>query len=107
MVSAAGGALGIAGVFTLAGALLFAVAGGSGYQVALVVVFGVALLVVAVLVYRHVPIGRQAGLMLASLGLVFGVSRLIGGSGNAAVDLFAYCFVIWALATSRDAFRQG
>ena len=106
-VSTAAAALAIAGLFTVAGAVLVAGTGGSGLVAALVGALGAVQLVIAVLVYRQVPIGRPAGLVVAVVGLVFGLVRLIDGTGIAALDLVVYAFVIWALATNREAFDRG
>ena len=106
-VAAAAGALAIAGLFAVAGAALVAGTGGSATQIVLVGAFGIGQLLSAVLVFRQSPIGRTVGLALAAIGLVFGLVRLIDGTGIALLDLVAYAFVIWALATSGDAFRQG
>ncbi len=106
-VSAAAGALAIAGFFSLAGAALIGGVGGSGAQVGIAGAFGVVQLSVAVLVFRQAPVGRTAGLGIASVGLVFGLVRLPDGSVNALLAMAAYGFVIWALASSGAAFRRG
>jgi hypothetical protein len=106
-VAAAAGALAIAGLFAVAGAALVAGTGGSATQIVLVGAFGVAQLATAVLVFRQVPVGRPVGIALAAIGVVFGLVRLIDGTGIALLDLVAYAFVVWALATSGDAFRRG
>ena len=106
-VSAAAAALAIAGLFSIAGAFLVAGAGGSAATIGFVGVFGVTQLVVAVLVFRQVPVARSAGLVVGGVGLVFAIVRLLDGTGVALLDLAAYAFVIWALATSGEAFRRG
>lgn len=106
-VSTAAAALAIAGLFTVAGAVLVAGTGGTESVVALVGALGAMQLVVAVLVYRQTPIGRPAGLVVAAVGFVLGLVRLIDGTGIAALDLVVYAFVLWALATNREAFRRG
>jgi hypothetical protein len=107
MVAVAAAALAIAGLFSLVGAALVGGAGGSSLQVGFVGGFGVAQLVIAVLVFRQVPIGRPAGLAAAGVGFVFGLVRVLDGTGAAALDLVAYAFIIWALATNEAAFRRG
>lgn len=106
-VSAAAAALAIAGLFSIAGAALIAGTGTSGLTVGLVGAFGVIQLLVAILVFLQVPAGRPAGVVLAAVGFVFGLVRLIDGTAIAALDLAAYAFVIWALASSRTAFQRG
>jgi len=106
-VSGAAGALAIAGLFSLAGAVLIGGVGGSGAQVGIAGAFGVVQLIVAVLVFRQVPVGRTGGLGIAAVGIVFGLVRLRDGSANAVLALAAYGFVIWALASSGAAFRRG
>ena len=106
-IATAAAALVIAGVFTGAGAVLVAGTGGSSLVVGLVGALGVIQLIVAVLVYRQVPIGRPAGLVVAVVGFVFGLVRVIDGTGIAVLDLAVYAFVIWALATNREAFQRG
>jgi hypothetical protein len=106
-ISTAGAALAIAGLFTVAGTALVAGAGGSDLTVALVGALGVIQLVVAVLVFRQVSIGRPAGLVVAAVGFFLGLVRLIDGTGVALLDLAVYSFVIWALATNREAFERG
>jgi hypothetical protein len=106
-VSTAAAARALAGLFTLAGAVLLAGTGGEGLLVGLVGALGVIQLIVAVLVFRQVPIGRPAGLVVAALGLVFGIVRAIDGTAIAILDLAVYAFVIWALATNREAFQRG
>jgi hypothetical protein len=106
-ISTAAAALAIAGLFTVAGAVLVAGTGGSDLMVGLVGALGVIQLVVAVLVFRQVPIGRPAGLVVAAVGFVFGLVRLIDGTGVAVLDVAVYAFVIWALATNREAFGRG
>jgi hypothetical protein len=106
-VSTAAAALAIAGLFTVVGAVLVAGTGGAELVVALVGALGAVQLVVAVLVFRQAPIGRPAGLVVAAVGFVFGLVRLIDGTGIAALDLVVYAFVLWALATNREAFQRG
>lgn len=105
-VSAAAGALAIAGLFSMAGAGLVATAGGSTSLIGFAVAFGVVQLSVALLVFRLQPLGRSAGIGVAIVGLAFGVSRLIDGTGVALLELIAYGFVLWVLATSGRAFRR-
>ena len=105
-VSSAAAALTIAGLFSLVGAALVGGAGGSSLQIGLVGGFGVTQLVIATLVFRQVPVGRPAGLVAAGVGFVFGLVRVLDGAGAAALDLVAYAFVIWALATNEEAFRR-
>jgi len=106
-ISTAAAALAIAGLFTVAGAVLVAGTGGTDLMVALVGTLGVIQMVVAVLVFRQVQVGRPAGLVVAAVGFVFGLVRVIDGTGIAALDLAVYAFVIWALATNREAFGRG
>jgi len=106
-VAAAAGALAIAGLFSIAGAALVTGTGGSPIQIGLVAAFGLSQLAASILVFRQVPSGRPAGIGLAAIGFVFGLVRLIDGTGIALLDLIAYAFVIWALATSGSAFRRG
>jgi hypothetical protein len=106
-ISTAAAALAIAGLFTLAGAALVAGTGGSKLAIGLGGALGVIQLIVAVLIFRQVPMGRPAGLVVAVVGFAFGLVRAIDGAGVAVLDLAVYAFVIWALATNREAFRRG
>ena len=106
-IAAAAAALAIAGMFSGAGTLLLSGTGASTATVAFAAGFGGLLLASAVLVFLMIPWARGLGIAVAAIGLVFGVVRIVDGTEQALIDLIAYGYVLFTLATSGDAFRRG
>jgi len=106
-VAAAAAALGLAGLFSGAGTVLLAGTGASTAAIALAAVFAAILLVSAALVFVMVPWARGLGIAVAAAGVVFALVRLAGGTKEAALDLVAYGYVLFALGTNGPAFRRG
>jgi hypothetical protein len=70
-------------------------------------VLGVAELVGALLVFALHPFGRPLGIGLGCIGIVLGVVSAASSPANGLVTLALNGFVIYALASSGQAFRRG
>lgn len=68
-------------------------------------VIGAVEVVVGILVLRLVPAGRVLGIIFAALGLLGALRSL--GSPQGLITFAIDGFVIYALATTGDAFRRG
>jgi hypothetical protein len=111
VVTAAACALIVVGALTLLAVLLISSLNIDASIVAAVIVIallvGAGNLLAGVLVLRLSPAGRTLGFIFAGLGLFGSVVQLGQNPGSSIVMLVVDGFVIWALATNRDAFRFG
>jgi len=111
VVTGAACALIVVGVLTLLAALFVSNLDidrsvvGAVMVVAFVV--GAGNLLAGILVLRLSPGGRILGFIFAGLGVFGGIVQLGANPGSSIVSLAVDGFVIWALATNRDAFRYG
>ncbi|MEO8476495.1 MAG: hypothetical protein ABI572_05510 [Actinomycetota bacterium] len=107
-VSGAGWALVVIGALTvLAGLFLSSIGIDSSTVVVamiLVLTIGAGNILAGVLVLRLRPLGRTLGFVFAGLGFVGGLAQLSGRPGSAIITLMADGFILWALATNREAF---
>jgi hypothetical protein len=96
----------IAGTFSLASILLLA---GSGRAplIAFLAAFGSVLLVAAIGAFTLAPWGRPLGVVVAIVGMVFAIARIVDGTEQALIDVVAYGYALFALGTSGPAFRRG
>ncbi len=111
-VSVAGWALVVIGALTVLAGLFLSSIGidESAVAVAMIIVLamGAGNILAGVLVLRLRPLGRTLGFVFAGLGFVGGLAQLSGRPGSAIVTLAVDGFILWALATNRQAFvRQG
>jgi uncharacterized membrane protein HdeD (DUF308 family) len=71
------------------------------------IVLGVAELAGAVLVFALHPLGRPLGIGLGCIGIVLGIVSATSAPASGLVTLALNGFVIYALASSGQAFRRG
>jgi uncharacterized membrane protein HdeD (DUF308 family) len=96
--------LAFSGLLPLITAVAFRPSGGA--TIALIVL-GVAELAGAVLVFALHPLGRPLGIGLGCIGIVLGIVSATSAPASGLVTLALNGFVIYALASSGQAFRRG
>jgi hypothetical protein len=108
-VTGAAWALIVVGGLTLLGGAFISSLGIDASIVAVVTVIvlliGAGNVLAGVLTLRLSPTGRMLGFIFAGLGLFGGIVQLGRNPGSSIVTHAVDGFIIWALATNRDAFR--
>jgi hypothetical protein len=79
----------------------------SGSAIAVLVAYGVAQALAAVLVLLLIPAGRWLGIVVGIAGVVLGLVRATSTPASGLVSILLSAFVIYALASSGPSFRRG
>jgi hypothetical protein len=79
----------------------------SGGAIAVLVAYGVAQALAAVLVLLLIPAGRWLGIVVGIAGVVLGLVRATSTPASGLVSILLSAFVIYALASSGPSFRRG
>ena len=107
VVTAAGIVLIVAGALgVLAGIILLAAGGGFAVIGIIFLAVGAIEIWAGIQVLNLREAGRQAGIWLAGISLVFNIISIARAAGTGIIGLLLDAFIIWALVTNREYFHS-